>query len=275
MKAPHLFVLWLWIASHVVPTHGDDTLASLLLRRREIQEKDSRTVTFLFAILILLTDEGAIEQRRLRRERRRCRFFLKSDCICWQLRLIRAIRENREAKICVDTSIELTREIDITGKNFTIACAKYHSSYKQTSCKIVGRGRHRLFKGSPTNANFLQIDIESGSATEGGIALLTGGLTRFQGGSISKGRASGDGGAIHITGGTLVLFNELRNNSALGNGGADCCILYVEYASVYSRNIVGKRSAAPDLSAINHRHSSTVCSRVEPHIAPYRNVCSL
>jgi hypothetical protein len=216
MKASLLFVLWLWIASHLASTHGDDTPASWRLRQCEIQVENTNTKTssFLLVILIVFFNNDVVERRRLRRERRRCRLFLKSDCICWQLGLIRAIRENRKARICADTSIELelTREIDITGKSFTITCTEATVSSLPTSCKIVGRGRHRLFKGSPKNATFMQIDIERGSAKEGGIALLTGGLTRFQGGSISLGRASGDGGTIRITGGTLMLLTDLRNN---------------------------------------------------------------
>jgi hypothetical protein len=223
MKASLLFVLWLWIVSHLAHG-GNDTPASWHLRHREIQvdNTNTRTVSFLLVVLILFFNDERLEVLRLQRERRRCRLFPKSSCICSEGQLVRTIRENREARICVDTNIKLTREIDITGKNFTITCTEYTVSDRRSSCKIVGRGGHRLFKGSPTNATFLQIELENGSAEEGGIALLTGGLTRFEGGRISMGRASRDGGAIRITGGTLLLFTELSANAASGNGGAVC-----------------------------------------------------
>jgi predicted outer membrane repeat protein len=170
-------------------------------------------------IILSLFNEKQVELRELRWERRRCRLFLPSDCLCRQGQLVRAIRQNRKARVCFKTTIKIYREIDISGKSFTISCTK-PKNYSRGGCKIVGSGRHRLFKGSPAIAILQDIDMENGSAKEGGIALLTGGLARFDGCGMSQSKATGTGGALHITGGAVEIYSDFSNNSASGDGGA-------------------------------------------------------
>jgi predicted outer membrane repeat protein len=62
--------------------------------------------------------------------------------------------------------------------------------------------------------------MENGSASEGGVALLTGGWGRFDACFMSKNRAAGNGGAIRISGGTVEIDGWFYYNSAAGDGGA-------------------------------------------------------
>jgi predicted outer membrane repeat protein len=235
MRAAFGCWLLLWIASHV--THGDDT--ALVVRSPPTQSpsptphlrpledaNDTATrsgggIFLLLPLLIILSffSEKQVELRELRWERRRCRLFLPSDCICRQGQLMRTIRQNRKARICFKTTIKIYREIDITGKSFTISCARPQNDYR-SKCKLVGSGRNRLFKGSPAIAVLQDIDMEKGSAKEGGIALLTGGLARFVACAMLQSRATGHGGALRITGGAVEIYSDFRNNSASGDGGA-------------------------------------------------------
>jgi predicted outer membrane repeat protein len=99
-------------------------------------------------------------------------------------------------------------------------CARTTGIYRRGNCKILGSGSHRLFKGSPTNAILREIDLENGSAREGGIAFLTGGRAHFDMCIMSHSLATGNGGAIRISGGALEIDCTFRNNSAAGDGGA-------------------------------------------------------
>jgi predicted outer membrane repeat protein len=222
----------LWIASHVVTqTHGDETqihppssTGQPHVRRQIQEDSDNAGLFFLYLLIYIFEffDDRQVELRTLRRGRRLCRLFLPSNCICREGQLVRTIRQNRQAKICYGTTIKISREIGITGKSFTITCVRPTSNnVNRGNCKIIGSGSHRLFRGSPSNATFREIDMENGSASDGGIALLTGGRARFDACTLSHSRATtGNGGAIRISGGTLEINGTLGNNSAAGEGGA-------------------------------------------------------
>jgi predicted outer membrane repeat protein len=217
----------LWIASHVVQTHGDETQihppSTAPHLRRQMQENSDPNYFLFFLYLSVYVldffDDKQVELRKLRRGRRLCRLFLPSNCICRENQLVRTIRQNRKAEICYGATIKMNREIDITGKRFTITCAR-PTGNKRGSCKILGSGSHRLFNGAPANAILREIDMENGSASEGGIAMLTGGRARFDGCVMSHSKATVNGGAIRISGGTHDIDCTFRNNSAAGDGGA-------------------------------------------------------
>jgi predicted outer membrane repeat protein len=223
MRAAFGRLALLWIALHVVAqTHGDDPNTTTAPHHLRNQGRIAGGGIYLLYPLILVLayfSDNQVERRELRREQRRCRWSLPSDCLCREEQLVRAVRENRQAKICQDTTINISREIDITGKSFTISCAKPKDFYRG-SCKILGSGNHRLFYGSPANATLQGIDLENGFAGEGGIALINGGNARFLLCEMTQSRATGNGGAIRITGGHVEVNAALRNNSAVGDGGA-------------------------------------------------------
>jgi predicted outer membrane repeat protein len=264
MRVAFSGLVLLWIASHIVQIHGDDILvdppATTAPRDRKIplQTASFYLVYLPLNLLVLFFSKQQISRRKLRRERRSCRLFLPSDCICREQQLVRAIGENQHAKICLETTITIQREIDITGKNFSITCARpkidrgtdvtdksFGTVFPRGDiCKILGSGNHRLFHGSPTNASIQSVHIENGSASEGGVALLTGGWARFDRCLMSQNRATGNGGAIRITGGTVEIMGWFYYNSAVGDGGAIS-------ASGSSTNVTMRAFAAANNSATN------------------------
>jgi hypothetical protein len=147
--------------------------------------------------------------------------FNNLGCICRERGLIRAIRNNRKnAAICSGTWITVSKEIDVTGKNFEISCQARNFG----ACRILGNSRTRLLKGSPKPVRFHEIEFGEFSATEGGVALFTGGKTRFESCDFYSNEATvGNGGALHITNGAHVdlIDTSLSINSAInGNKGA-------------------------------------------------------
>lgn len=127
--------------------------------------------------------------------------------------------------MCQNATIQLTKEIDITGKSFSFSCDP--SSFIEPnnhvivfySCEIVGTG-NRMISGAPSSAKFENIDFWNGTSDNGGIAFLTGGFTKFSKCSFHDNNSTGNGGVLSIVGGKAVLNKcNFYFNKALGNGG--------------------------------------------------------
>ena len=148
-----------------------------------------------------------------------------SPCVC----LESVLRRNIEAAsnpvliplipICAGTEIQITREIDITGKNFVLSCQT-----EDGDCRLSGGGNNRLFHGAPTFASFFDLTLSNGAADTGAIISLAGGTASIAGSVLRDSVAASNGGAIAIAGdATLVtiLNCTLSSNQAVsGHGGA-------------------------------------------------------
>jgi predicted outer membrane repeat protein len=165
---------------------------------------------------------GVIQAVNARTNKFLCTVFGIDRCICDEGGLRSAIAKNKSKNVCVGSSIELSTEIDISGTSFNIGCDQICTGATCTTCSIVGAGSNRILSGSPSNANFKNINFSKGSADNGGVASLTGGATGFVLCKLSDNKATANGGAIFVTGSstTLLLDSvEFKTNSA-NNGGA-------------------------------------------------------
>ena len=148
-----------------------------------------------------------------------------SPCVCLEAVLRRNIAGAvtnsfvSTIEICQDFEIELTTgEIDITGRNFILACEEQNGD-----CEISAGSRSRLFSGAPTFAGFFDLVLKEGAASTGALFVLSGGSTTLSRSILRDSVAGGSGGAIAVTGENAivsVLNSTFINNRAGADGGA-------------------------------------------------------
>jgi predicted outer membrane repeat protein len=213
-------------------TSGDESLRKRELSvARNTKDRGAQGNTFFASLFLYLSTWINDKEFRLLTKKQLCTTFGIGNCICTDVGLRIAIKRNQVKNICINTTITVSREIDITGKNFTIGCDYACpedpdiSCDNNWNCSITGTGSNRLFSGSPVDANFKLIDFSKGSADNGGVASLTGGATFFSICRFSENKATANGGAIFASGSSALLslgfdFCVFFDNKATANGGA-------------------------------------------------------
>jgi predicted outer membrane repeat protein len=180
--------------------------------------------SFLDLLLIFLSVNDP--NSKYERSKFRCLYLFKDDCICRERGLLRAIKENKDTRICRDTTLKLSKEINVTGKSFALTCDPVFENTGETaqsSCILSPKGDTRLFVGSPKNASFRGVTFTGASSDgDGGAAWFTGGLINFSDCTFRDNKASGSGGALSLTGEstTICLGCRFIQNQAKMNGGA-------------------------------------------------------
>jgi predicted outer membrane repeat protein len=149
---------------------------------------------------------------KYKRSKFRCLYLFKDDCICRERGLLRAIRENKDTSICRDTTLKLSKEINVTGKSFALTCDPvFEDTTGETStsnCILSPNRGTRLFVGSPKSAYFRGITFTGASSDgDGGAAWFTGGSVYFSACTFRNNKASGSGGALSLTGGSTTICN--------------------------------------------------------------------
>jgi predicted outer membrane repeat protein len=213
------FILALSLAScRGVDRHTEATAEIDSSLRRD---NESRTTNLYLTLLLLLSLRPDEE---LKTNKFRCLYLLGNDCICRERALRRAIRQNRDALICHDTRFKISRPIDITGKSFTLTCDPFTQSNGQqrTACIFTAKGNHRIFVGAPDDAKFRNITFKDTAFDgDGGVAMLSGGLSLFHGCSFIYNKSTGKGGAISASGASTVVtaVNINSNGNRASKGG--------------------------------------------------------
>jgi predicted outer membrane repeat protein len=205
------------------PTFPQDASDVTRMRHHRRRRQQSRNERVFLGFLRRSPDFQA------RRNKFFCERFNGRRCICDESGLRQAVLGGGIQGICHDTVIRVTKEINITDRFFAIFCdyvcprgsQSCDNVAQQKSCQITGGGRSRIFVGSPVSALFVDLDFTMGSASEGGVARLTGGKTVFSHCTFSHNNATRLGGAISTTGNNTfvdVRSGQFRDNKAVIGG---------------------------------------------------------
>ena len=177
-----------------------------------------------------------------------CNLLGVGSCICNENSLRRFIEsEQLTATICSDTTIELSDDVDISGRQFTLGCNfafRLFDDVDYRSCRIKGGSNNRIFKGSPDAATFEKIEFSNGNADNGGLFSLTGGTVSFSECLFAEGQANGQGGAVFASGGSTVLnfgFDTIFDKNTAQNGGG---VAVTDGASVEFRSSAFRGNSA-------------------------------
>lgn len=164
-------------------------------------------------------------------------FGANRSCVCNESTLRDSIFNDAfsEIRICKDTEIELDAELDLSGRSFALGCVQeFGFSGEVTSgpCILSGGGSNRIFVGTPTDVDVMDVTLQNGSANRGALASITGGSLSFADCTLTDGEATNDGGALFVSGaGTSVTtMNTVISSSSAANGGG----LFVENRATVS-----------------------------------------